>query len=327
MTTPATRLLTLLMLLQRQPNQKAAALAAKLGVSVRTLHRYFGKLEEMGIPIYAERGPHGGFSLVRGYRMPPLIFTPEEATALYLGTRVAREMWGELYRVPAEGALAKLDNVLPDDQREEVAWARRSLVATGMHRIDPSKLAPSLDLIKRGARERRRIQMVYRSAARGERTQRSVDPLALVHRSGHWYLIGHCHLRRALRTFRVDRIQSCELLDREFPYPEDFDINTYLEQEFADQSSVQARLRFVPEAADIVRANLSTWELADEHPDGSLEVVLSAPDLHWMASMVLSFATWVTVEEPPELKSMVRDWAAATAAQYESTPTEGADER
>ena len=67
MTTPATRLITLIMLLQRQPNQKAADLAEKLGVSVRTLHRYFGMLEEMGIPIYSERGPLGGFSLVRGY--------------------------------------------------------------------------------------------------------------------------------------------------------------------------------------------------------------------------------------------------------------------
>lgn len=74
MNTPATRLITLIMLLLRQPNQKAA-LADSLGVSVRTLHRYFGMLEEMGIPIYAERGRRGGFSLVRGYKRPPLVFT------------------------------------------------------------------------------------------------------------------------------------------------------------------------------------------------------------------------------------------------------------
>ena len=74
MNRPATRLLNLIQLLQRQPNQKAANLAAELGISVRSLHRYFGMLEEIGLPIYAERGPHGGFSLVRGYRMPPLPF-------------------------------------------------------------------------------------------------------------------------------------------------------------------------------------------------------------------------------------------------------------
>ena len=130
MSNTATRLLTLLMLLQRRPNQKAGDLAEELGVSVRTLHRYIGMLDEMGIPIYSERGPHGGFSLVPGYKMPPLVFTPEEAVAVYLGTSLVEEMWGQLYRDAARGALAKFDNVLPDEQRHEVAWARRKLVAT-----------------------------------------------------------------------------------------------------------------------------------------------------------------------------------------------------
>ena len=158
MSTTATRLITLIMTLQRQPNQKAADLAAKLGVSVRTLHRYFGMLDEMGIPIYAERGPYGGFSLVRGYKLPPLVFTPEEAVALYLGTSLVSEMWGQLYQESAQGALAKLENVLPDEQRNEIAWARRSLIATGMHRADPSALAPTLEKLRRAAREHRRVE-------------------------------------------------------------------------------------------------------------------------------------------------------------------------
>src|SRR5512146_3339387 len=118
----ATRLITLILLLQRQPGQKAAVLAEQLGVSVRTLHRYIGMLDEMGIPVYSERGPYGGFSLVRGYRMPPLVFTPEEAVAVYLGTSLVREIWGRLYQEAAQGALAKLDNVLPEEQQHEVAW-------------------------------------------------------------------------------------------------------------------------------------------------------------------------------------------------------------
>ena len=120
MSTTATRLITLIMMLQRRPNQKAADLAEALGVSIRSVHRYMGMLEEMGLPVYTERGPHGGFSLVRGYAMPPLMFTPEEAVAVYLGTGLVEEMWGTLYREAAQGALAKLDNVLPTDQQQEV---------------------------------------------------------------------------------------------------------------------------------------------------------------------------------------------------------------
>ncbi len=235
MSNTATRLLTLLMLLQRQPNQKAGDLAEELGVSVRTLHRYIGMLEEMGIPVYSERGPHGGFSLVPGYKMPPLVFTPEEAVAIYLGTGLVEEMWGQLYRDAARGALAKLDNVLPDEQRHEVAWARRKLVATSFHRSDQEILAPRLEKLRRAVRERRRVQMSYRGRNQIEATQRQFDPFALVHRWGWWYAVGYCHMREAQRTFRVDRILALTLLDQTFSEPADFDIQTYLEKDWQAQ--------------------------------------------------------------------------------------------
>ncbi len=317
MTTPATRLITLIMLLQRRPNQKAAELAEALGVSTRTLHRYFGMLEEMGIPIYAERGPQGGFSLVRGYKLPPLVFTPEEAVAVYLGTSLVGQMWGELYQEPAQGALAKLDNVLPDEQRAEVSWARRSLVTMGMHRADPSALSPLLEKIRRGTRQHRQLKMTYQGSSAPEATERQVDPYALVHRSGWWYLAGYCHLRQALRTFRVDRIQALELLSDPFRMPEDFDARAYLEAAFKDQPVVRARLRFVPEAAYIALSHQSEWEVVQEHPDGGVEVVLAAPDLYWLASMVSSFGAWVTVLDPPALRALVLEWALSTAALYQ----------
>jgi predicted DNA-binding transcriptional regulator YafY len=317
MTTLATRLITLIMLLQRRPNQKAAELADKLGISVRTLHRYVGMLDEMGIPIYAERGPHGGFSLVRGYKLPPLVFTPEEAVTIYLGASLVGQMWGRLYQEAAEGAMAKLDNVLPNEQRSEIAWARRSLVATGMHRADPTTHAPLLETLRRGARQQQQIQMTYQSSAHPEATERRVDPYALVHRSGWWYLVGYCHLRQALRTFRVDRIQHIELLSQPFQMLEDFDVWAYLDTEFKDQPVVRAYLRFVPEAAHIVKTSLLEWESVQENPDGSVEVILAAPDLYWLSSMVLSFGAWVTVLDPPELCALVREWAIETAALYQ----------
>jgi predicted DNA-binding transcriptional regulator YafY len=316
MATPATRLITLIMLLQRQPNQKASELAEKLGVSVRTLHRYFGMLDEMGIPIYAERGPLGGFSLVRGYKLPPLVFTPEEAVAVYLGTSLIGQVWGQLYREPAQGAMAKLDNVLPDEQRAEIAWARRSLVAIGMHRADPGALSPLLEKIRHATRQGRQIKMVYQGSASPSVTERRVDPYALVHRSGWWYLVGYCHLRQALRTFRVDRIQELELLSQEFQMEEDFDIHAYLDAELKDQPIVRARLRFAPEVANLAVA-LPGQESHQEYSDGSLELILAAPDLNWLASMTLSFANLVTVLDPPELRDMVREWAFATAALYQ----------
>jgi len=316
MSNVATRLITLIFTLQNHPNQKASDLAEKLGVSLRTVHRYFGMLDELGIPVYAERGPYGGFSLVRGYKIPPLIFTLEEAVAVYLGTSLVGEMWGQLYREAAQGAMAKLENILPNEQRSEINWARRSLIVTSLHRADPSTLFPILEDLRRATREEHQVSAVYQSAGNAKVTKRKIDPYALVFRAGLWYLVGYCHLRTAPRTFRVDRIQKLSVLNQSFQILESFDIHKYLASEFKEQPVVRARLRFSPEVAPMVRSNRFLWESIQEEKDGSIVATQTAPDLHWLASMVLSFANLVTVLEPPELQEMVRDWAQATANLY-----------
>jgi predicted DNA-binding transcriptional regulator YafY len=316
MANTATRLITLIMLLQRRPNQKATELAKELGISVRSLHRYIGMLDELGIPVYSERGPHGGFSLVRGYKIPPLVFTPEEAVAVYLGTSLVDEMWGRLYREAAHGALAKLDNVLPDEQRHEVAWARRTLIATGLHRSDLELLTPTLEKLRRATRERRRVQLVYRSRTPAETTRRAVDPYALVHGWGWWYFIGYCHLRQAVRSFRVDRIVDLTLLDKTFDVPTEFDIRAYLAADPSLQAQLKTRLRFVPAMAALAHDTRSYWESLDEQPDGSVIVTLLSPDLTWAASTIMSFGPAVVVLGPEEVRQMVCDWAKAISAQY-----------
>jgi len=319
MSNTATRLITLIMLLQRRPNQKAAELAQELGVSRRTIQRYVAMLDQMGIPVYSERGPHGGFSLVRGYKMPPLVFTPEEAVAVHLGTSLVGEMWGRLYQEAAQGALAKLDNVLPDEQRHEVAWARRTLLATGMHRADHASLAPLLEKLRRATRERRRVALIYRGRDQPESLRRDVDPYALVHRWGWWYGIGYCHLRGAIRTFRVDRIVELTLLDETFETLADFDIQEYLAAEPHTQPRVQVRLRFAPGAALLALDDRAFWDTVDEQPDGSVIVTFATPNLEGAARAALSYGSHAIVLEPDELRRLVSERARAITAQYTST--------
>jgi predicted DNA-binding transcriptional regulator YafY len=316
MSNTATRLINLILLLQRQPNQKAADLAEELGVSVRSVHRYFAMLDEMGIPVYSERGPYGGFSLVRGYRLPPLVLTPEEAVAVCLGTNLVEEMWGDLYRAAARGALLKLENVLPDEQRHEVAWARRALFATGMHRADLAALAPTLEKLRRAARERRTVTMRYQSRSLAAPSARDLDPYALVHRWGYWYAIGYCHLRREIRTFRVDRIAELAVLSAAFDAPDGFNLQAYLAAEPQAQPSVTARLRFEPSAARVALDNRSYWETLAEQPDGAVIVTFHAPTLEWAASTALAYGPIAAVLEPEALRRLVAAWAAAVAGKY-----------
>ena len=184
MNNTATRLIILIFLLQNQPNQKASEMAGELGVSVRTIHRYFDMLDKIGVPIYAERGPYGGFSLLRGYKMPPLVFTLEEATVVVLGTGMVEELWGEVYRNSTRGSLAKLENLLPEEQVREVAWARRSMTVTGMNRSDLNAVAPKLKKLRCAIREHHSVSMNYQNNQMPHPTQRRMEPFALVHRWG-----------------------------------------------------------------------------------------------------------------------------------------------
>jgi len=140
-----------------------------------------------------------------------------------------------------------------------------------------------------------------------------LDPYALVHRSGWWYVVGFCHLRQAVRTFRLDRIEALTLLDRPFLLPVDFDIHAYLETELRAQDPLRARLNFEPQAAPRALSNRSMWEQVDVQPDGSVQVSLVSPDLTWAAGSVLAFGPGVTVLDPPELRAMVRAWALEIA--------------
>jgi predicted DNA-binding transcriptional regulator YafY len=315
--TTASRLITLILLLQRKPNQKAADLAEELGVSVRTVHRYINQLNEMGIPIYSERGPYGGFSLVRGYKMPPLIFTPQEAVAVYLGTSLVEEIWGQLYADAAHGVTAKLDNVLPDEQRREVAWARRTLVATGLHRADHAPLAPLLEKLRHAAHQRRRVTMVYHSRSRPRPLERDLDPYALVHRWGWWYVVGHCCLRDAVRTFRVDRIQELTLRDDTYKMPDDFDVHQYLAQETWFPPRFRVRMRFTPQGALEALDERTYWDTMEEQPDGSLVVTFGAAELEWAARVALWYGPEVEVLEPEELRQRLREWTSAVSSLYE----------
>ena len=312
----ATRLITLLMLLQRHPNQKAADLARSLGVSVRSLHRYMVMLEDMGIPLYTERGRYGGFSLVRGYKMPPLVFSPEEAAALYLGTSLVSELWGRLYQEAAQGALAKLENVLPDEQRQEVTWARRTLVVTRLNRAGLDSQLPVLEELRCAIHEQRRVSLLYHAVGQAEPARRKVDPYALVHRQGWWYVVGFCHLRQALRSFRIDRIRELAVLTELFAPPTDFNIQAYLAAEPHPPSQVQARLQFSAEGALVAHSLAVMWSELKLQPDGSVEVSMAAPDLEYAAQFVLSFGPLVVVLAPDELRSLVIERASAILERY-----------
>lgn len=124
---PTTRVLTVLELLQARGRLSGPELAERLEVDLRTVRRYVTMLQDLGIPVEAARGRHGGYRLRPGFRLPPLVFSDDEALALTLGLLSARRLGLATDAVTAEGALAKLERVLPPDVRARVAAVQETL--------------------------------------------------------------------------------------------------------------------------------------------------------------------------------------------------------
>jgi predicted DNA-binding transcriptional regulator YafY len=320
MSTATTRLLSLILLLQSKPLWKAGDLATELNVSERTVHRYMAMLEEMGIPIYSERGPYGGFSLVRGYKLPPLIFSAEEATVLYMGAHLVQEVWGQTYKDAVTAVTAKLDNVLPDDLRDEVRRAQQSLVIGGLTARDYRPWQSTIHTLRQCIGERHCARLHYRAFGRDEITQRVVEPYALTLQWGLWYLVAFCHLRHEMRTFRVDRIQEVKSLTRRFTIPRDFSVREYVKQTMSFAPNYTVVVEMDARVAPEIRERHGHWMEITDQDDGSITVHFGVANLDWTTGWVLSYGAAAKTLEPPELCIRVRQAAEGALQRYRLEP-------
>ena len=217
------RLLTLLELLQVYRQLSAADIAERLEVSPRTVRRYITGLQDMGIPVEADRGPAGGYRLRRGFKLPPLMLTNDEALVTVIGLLVAQRLGLSASAPAVQGALAKLHRLLPDPQREQIQ-AMQDFVSLGLASVSRDNAdAETILLMTSAARDRTSIQLRYRSAA-DVVTDRLVDPYGVGFQSGHWYVVSWDHLRGAIRTFRIDRVVAADMTSETFQRPEHFDV-------------------------------------------------------------------------------------------------------
>src|SRR5947209_4544809 len=191
---PTTRVLTVLELLQSRQQMSGPEIAGRLEVNTRTVRRYITMLQDLGIPVEAERGRHGAYRLRPGFKLPPLMFTEEEALALTLGLLAARKLGLAVAAPAVEGALAKIERVLPDALRQRVQAVQETLVFD----FNPPTIQPSsaiISVLSAAIQQERQIRLNYQ-AWEGPVTERLVDLYGLVYRAGFWYAVGYCHLRQ-----------------------------------------------------------------------------------------------------------------------------------
>lgn len=317
----ASRLVSLLLLLQSRGSQTAAELARELEVSVRTIHRDVEALSASGVPIYADRGPHGGIRLVDGYRTRLTGMTADEAEALFLsglpgpaaelglGTLVAAARLKVLASLPVE-LRSRASRLVERFHLDAAAW---------YHADEP---VPLLGPLSEAVWQSQRIQVGY---DRGDKTvDRVLDPLGLVLKAGVWYLIAAADGQP--RTYRVSRVARVTPTDDRFERPVGFDLAAFWTESSAayerDTPRIEVVLRLAADRLSRLRGVIgdrpfdSLIRLDVPDPEGWLRVRVWLDWPTQAASQVLAVAPDCELLEPAELRERIAALAWRVASLY-----------
>jgi predicted DNA-binding transcriptional regulator YafY len=303
---PTTRLLTILELLQTHPSLSSMELARRLEVEPRTVRRYIQMLQDMGMPIEASHGPGGGYYLRPGFKLPPLLFTEEEGSAIALG--LLSMAWLQIDRSPVafQGALAKLLRVLPVKARERVnaMTSHISFVGDGLEgRPDMAlllNLSEAMQLQK---------QIAIRYASSTGPSERIIDPYAVNALWGRWYLAGYCHLRRGYRVFRLDRIETLAIQDEQFERDPDFDPQRFVQDMFDMEREQPIVVEFAAPLAEMQRRIPQSYGKLYACPTGT-RFETHYGHLESVARFLLGLNQPFRVLEPTELRALLRQIAS-----------------
>jgi len=304
---PIMRVLTVLEVLQARDHVTGAELAARLEVDLRTVQRYIVRLKDLSIPVESSRGVGGAYRLKPGYRLPPLLLTNEEAFALSLGLHSLQQLGLSTFAPATEGALAKLERVLPDSLRDSIRTVK-DVVA-----IEPGPwvVSTSVEFLIRAAsaiRSGRRVRFEYQSHD-GAISRRQIEPYAVMHTDGRWYLIGHCLSRRAMRTFRLDRVSNLEVGTGAFKRPAGFDPRIYMREHMPFVQSEYQIDVWIDMPIEQAEQSIAPWRVSMEEQDGGTRLRCGRDRLEMFAAMLLSTGRRVVVHRPEEMRETFRELA------------------
>ncbi|MBJ7904843.1 YafY family transcriptional regulator [Streptomyces sp. DSM 110735] len=320
--TPA-RLLRLLSLLQTPREWPGGELADRLGVSRRTVRRDVERLRELGYPVRATLGAEGGYRLVAGTAMPPLLLDDEEAVAIAVGLRAGAGHTVAGVDEASVRALAKLEQVLPARLRHRVSTLQAATTPlTGGS--GPSIAPETLTTLASAVTGRERLRFAYRAGDGGE-SHRLTEPYRLVSTGTRWYLVAYDLEREDWRTFRVDRVSEPFATGARFT-PRDLPeggVEEYLRRSIRlhqDTYAFTVRLAAPP---DTIAARLPKWlgSLESYGDDGSLLTGTSSEPVEWLAVRLGLAGYDFTVLEPEELVSCVRELGARLSRATDTPST------
>ncbi len=308
------RLIELMLTVNTRRKFTASELAQQFGVSRRTIQRDLQELGMAGVPLYAEPGAAGGYRVLRERMLPPILFSENEAVAMFFAYQSLRNYQSLPFQKESTSALDKFYHYLPAETKQRIRELEaRFAFWTPIRNLEVPYLSELVDYCV----EQTVVEMVYDSSAGEEK--RRIQPLGVYASSGLWYVVAYCMGRKQLRTFRVDRIKK---LATDPGAVDQQDFSHWTIGEYLGHASEERTLpmRVQLEREGVRRCQTDPWmeqglTIASDGT-GVLELPLPESYIPWVVQFFASCGTAARVESPPELLDGLRVWIAGLQQQY-----------
>ncbi|WP_160032680.1 helix-turn-helix transcriptional regulator [Paenibacillus sp. An7] len=309
------RLLELMLTVNQKRAFTVGELAGEFGVSKRTILRDLQELSELGVPLYSEVGPHGGYRMLQDRMLPPIAFSVEESVAIFFAVHALRYYNSLPFESETVSALGKFYNFMPQDTRDRIDQMKNRVDF-----ITPKRTAhaPHLTLILDAAIYQKTLCVEYDSQTKC--SIRQIQPLRIYARNGHWYCLAYCYKKQSNRVFRCDKMKSVTFSPVKSKHQSGAFTSTQRAKEKPlpqmDSVSIRAELT----SRGVERCEAEPWSEPQlyirEDQTGWLEGVIQKKDLPYFVQFFIGLGDDVRIIESSELEKVIRLRLAELVIKY-----------
>lgn len=315
------QMLAILWMLNSGAKITAKQIAEKLEISIRTVYRYIDSLCASGVPVVSEGGQNGGYRLLTSFIQAPLVFDTEEQKSLLHAAIFAKEA-GYPFSESLDSATKKLR--LFSTQEQEGILNRHLAGFDVISRDTDPAVRRTLEDLERAAANGTSVEIEYRTGSEEQSKPRRIDPYGILYWNNKWYVVGYCHIRNEIRSFRAERILRLTPTQTPFQRPEAFSTREFFLRHLLPDPDAQSKLVKVviggrPEALDDLCGHWFLGHHLKEKTESQAVFLLDERAVHdYVPNFLLSYGTAVQVMEPQSLKKRLTAVALELAEYYRS---------
>jgi predicted DNA-binding transcriptional regulator YafY len=310
------RLNAILIQLQSKRIVKASEIAERFEISLRTVYRDIRALEESGVPIGSEAGV--GYFLMDNYKLPPVMFTKDEASALVFGEKLVEKMSDNRMKSDFCSAITKIKAILKPEEKDRLEKLHNHISVLNYNSSGENYNQLFLNEIQQALITKQVIEIDYRGGYGAPATKRLVEPIGLCNYHRRWHLFAWCRLRKEYRDFRLDRIQNLEILSENYKGKQHISLEEFIRQMNVITGEPNISLLVRNENIHTVSDSKYWYGFIGDEPvdEQNTRLHFSNTELRGFATWIISSGSYARVEKPEELKIILDQYVSGIIENY-----------